>query len=45
MGYTIDDNYIKALREALPEEQVLTDEPMARHTTFRIGGNADFSAM
>ena len=41
MGYTIDDNYIKALREALPKEQVLTDEPMARHTTFRIGGKAD----
>ena len=41
MGYTIDGNYIKALREALPEKQVLTDEPMARHTTFRIGGKAD----
>ncbi len=41
MGYTIDGNYIKALREALPEEHVLTDEPMARHTTFRIGGKAD----
>ena len=41
MGYTIDGNYIKALREVLPEEHVLTDEPMARHTTFRIGGKAD----
>ena len=41
MRYTIDGNFIKALREALPEEQVLTDEPMARHTTFRIGGKAD----
>ena len=41
MGYTIDDNYIKALREALPKEQLLTDEPMARHTTFLIGGKAD----
>lgn len=41
MGYTIDDNFIKALREVMPEEQIFTDEPMARHTTFRIGGNAD----
>ena len=41
MGYTIDGNYIKTLRETLTEEQVLTDEPMARHTTFRIGGKAD----
>ena len=41
MGYTIDGNYIKALREALPEKQVLTDESMACHTTFRIGGKAD----
>ena len=41
MGYTIDDNFIKAMRMELPEEQVLTDESMARHTTVRIGGNAD----
>lgn len=24
------------------EENVHTDEPMSRHTTFRIGGNADY---
>lgn len=41
MGHAIDRNFIKALREVLPAEQVLTNEPMARHTTFRIGGNAD----
>ena len=41
MGHTIDGNFMKALREAIPEERVLTDEPMAHHTTFRIGGNAD----
>ncbi len=28
-------------REALGEENVLLDEPMGKHTTFRIGGNAD----
>lgn len=27
---------------ALPELQVLKDEPMSRHTTFRIGGPADY---
>ena len=24
------------------EEQILTEEPMKKHTTFRIGGSADF---
>ncbi|MDO4276551.1 MAG: UDP-N-acetylmuramate dehydrogenase [Eubacteriales bacterium] len=28
--------------ELLGEERVLTDEPMNRHTTFRIGGPADY---
>ncbi len=41
MGYMIDNNFIKALREMMPEEQIFTEEPMAHHTTFRIGGNAD----
>ena len=41
MGYTIDDKFIQAMRKELSEERVLTDESMARHTTFRIGGNAD----
>ena len=30
------------LREIAGAEAVLTDEPMSRHTTFRIGGPADF---
>ncbi len=37
----MDENFIVALREATSEERVLTDEPMARHTTFRVGGVAD----
>lgn len=41
MGYTIDDKFIQAMRKELSDERVLTDESMARHTTFRIGGNAD----
>ena len=32
----------KELLEILPKERILIDEPMRRHTTFRIGGNADF---
>ena len=41
MGYTIDDKFIQAMRKELSEERVLTDESMARHTTFHIGGNVD----
>jgi len=29
------------LLEFLPKEKVFLDEPMSKHTTFRIGGNAD----
>lgn len=30
------------LLNSLDKEQILQDEPMKKHTTFRIGGNADF---
>lgn len=30
------------LREILTEEQIRTGEPMSRHTTFRVGGPADY---
>lgn len=30
------------LVEIFGKENVLKDEPMSRHTTFRIGGAADF---
>lgn len=30
------------LREILTEEQIRIDEPMSRHTTFRVGGPADY---
>ena len=30
-----------ALEAYIPAERLLTDEPMSRHTTFRIGGPAD----
>lgn len=28
------------MKEIIPQEDLLFDEPMSRHTTFRIGGNA-----
>ena len=32
---------LEALRGFAREGQILTDEPMSRHTTFRLGGPAD----
>lgn len=31
----------KVLTKEIPEEQIFLDEPMSRHTSFKIGGNAD----
>ena len=33
------------LAEILPEERIRTDEPMKMHTTFRVGGPADYFLM
>lgn len=38
MNQKIKDIFVNLLGE----EKVLTDEPMSRHTTFRIGGPADY---
>lgn len=35
-------HFYDEITTALPELQVLRDEPMSRHTTFRIGGPADY---
>lgn len=35
------EKFITKLSEALPDLKVNTDEPMSRHTTFRVGGPAD----
>lgn len=32
---------LEQLKEILPPESILTEEPMSKHTTFRIGGPAD----
>lgn len=34
--------FYEKIRELLPQEQILCDEPMSRHTTFRVGGPADY---
>ena len=31
----------EALASRLPGERVRRDEPMSRHTSFKVGGNAD----
>lgn len=38
----INKNVIEEFRRILGEEYVLVEEPMSRHTTFRIGGSADY---
>lgn len=38
----MNQNVYKRLCEALPEERILINEPMKKHTTFRIGGPADY---
>lgn len=38
-------NLVKRLREAAGETCILENEPMKNHTTFRIGGPADFYAV
>lgn len=35
------DNIFKELCEIIEEQRVFRNEPMSKHTTFRIGGNAD----
>ena len=36
---------LEKLQKLLGEAQVLVNEPMASHTTFRIGGPADYFIM
>ena len=38
----MDSNFLKKLIEIVGSGQVCTDEPMKQHTTFRIGGRADY---
>ena len=36
---------IGKIKDTMPSDRVLTDEPMSRHTSFRIGGPADAFVM
>ena len=38
----IDQNLVELLHRAAGSGEVVTEEPMSRHTTFRIGGPADY---
>ena len=38
----MNDNFYCLLKNTVGESNVLKDEPMSLHTTFRIGGNADY---
>ena len=35
-------NFYDKLTEYIEEKRIYKDEPMRKHTTFRIGGNADY---
>jgi UDP-N-acetylmuramate dehydrogenase len=37
----INKAFVEALQQVLPAEHILLNEPMSRHTTFKIGGPAD----
>src|SRR5699024_2800707 len=38
----MNNKIYKLLTEIVKEEQILVDEPMKNHTSFKIGGPADF---
>lgn len=35
-------NFYNRMMDIIDEKRIYTDEPMKKHTTFRVGGNADF---
>lgn len=38
----MNSDFYEHLSRILPKEHILREEPMKKHTTFRIGGSADF---
>ena len=38
----MDGKIFSLLTEVIDKELILCDEPMKGHTSFKIGGNADF---
>lgn len=41
----MNQNIYHQMIQILDKERVLIDEPMKKHTTFRVGGNADYFVM
>lgn len=41
----MNQNFYDKLKKILSEEQIKLQEPMEDHTTFRIGGPADYFVM
>ena len=35
-------SFYNRMMDIIDEKRIYTDEPMKKHTTFRVGGNADF---
>lgn len=40
----MDQTFVKSVTEQLPQLSLMQDEPMKKHTTFRIGGPVDYYA-
>lgn len=40
----MNQTFVKSVTEQLPQLSLMQDEPMKKHTTFRIGGSADYYA-
>lgn len=38
----MNSNFYNKLVDIIDKNRIYTDEPMKRHTTFRVGGNADY---
>lgn len=41
----MENNFYRQLIQIIDKENILKDEPMSRHTTFRVGGKADYYVM
>ena len=39
------DEFYQQLCSTISDRQILCNEPMSRHTTFRVGGPADYFIM
>ena len=38
----MNQNFYDKLNNVIAKDSILIDEPMSRHTTFRVGGPADY---